>query len=97
MVGAQAGPTLDTSLGLAPGKHWQTLSTPRGRVGGHPVRSGWAASWQTHFGKTGATPLSQRTGAGEGGGEGSPHLVFRFLSSRSGTQLLWHDLFPSQS
>ena len=65
MVGAQAGLTLDTSLGLAPGKHWQTLSTPRGRVGGHPVRSGWAASWQTHFGKTGATPLSQRTGAGE--------------------------------
>lgn len=46
-MGAQAGPTLDTSLGLAPGKHWQTLSTPRGRVGGHPGRSRWAASWQT--------------------------------------------------
>ena len=44
MVGVQAGPALDTNLGLVPGRHEQPLNTPRAPAGIHLVRCGWQTS-----------------------------------------------------
>lgn len=57
MVGVQAGPALDTSLGLVPGRHEQPLNSARALGGGHLVRCGWVSGWQTSLWKgRGNTP-----------------------------------------